>query len=872
MKTLRNFILSTFALLAIEEVSGQYVFLGTGKAINDECVELTAAQNFQRGWAYASSKFKLDQKDTAEFRIHAGTMDWGADGMVFMIHNDPRGIAAQGCAGEAMGYGSHPSGPWSSVCGYGTLSAIKPSVAIEFDTYQNSAQGDPSTDHIAYLENGNVNHGKKYSNLGNIEDGVEHVFMFTWDPKANRIRVYLDGKLKLNIRKDIRSKIFNNATEAYWGFSASTGGANNQQYFCTNDGQPIIFGDNVSIMSGESNNPLTWLNGVPQSGEAAVILNDHIVNMSQSWQVGSVNIAQTGELKVNDNKLALDKGDLTVNGTISVGNGVILMNGTESQNIAVKKGTDLKNVTIQNAAGAAVSNETLYLSGTLSLEEGDFNTNNKLRITSSGINESGRIGPIADIASLTGEISMERYIYSSNRLYRYMSSPVQDATLADWHDQIPITGTFDNPSSGPGIITNSPSVYAYNENSSGVRESGYYAYPTSGTTADNPINIGEGYAIYVRDNIERPNYVDVTGTTNTGDIAMPVAFTDHNDIEHDGWNLVGNPYPSQIDWDKIDISRRPNVDNAIYYTDNDNPSKIKRSYVNGIGNPIGTDGIIAPFQGFWVKANANNPGLTIIETDKSVANFQFYKEETSTDNAFRIRFSHSSGSHDETVVRFSEEATRNFDIEWDAYKLDQTVEMISTLSGNGEKLSINSIPVSTDDIDTIQLVLGNHKIGQNNIRFTELDKLDASISLALVDQHTGESIDIHKQKHYFFNIDENSSSQNPNRFYLIANQKFINDNSNEVEETEETIAENGINIYPNPSRGEVIQLDITDLSKGTIELTLTDLSGLTLHQEIFENNNSYIYKQLDLSDYTTGIYIVKVKTSNDTRAERIIIE
>lgn len=867
--------MSTFALFVIEEVRAQYVFLGTGKAINSECVELTAAKNYERGWAYASSKFKLDQKDTAEFRIHAGTMDWGADGMVFMIHNDPRGFAAQGCAGEAMGYGSHPSGIWSSVCGYGTQSAITPSVAIEFDTYQNASQGDPSTDHMAYLENGNVNHGKRYANLGNIEDGKEHTFMFTWDPSTKYVRVYLDGVEKLKIRKNIRKRIFGNAKEAYWGFSASTGGANNQQYFCTNEDEPIIFGDNVSVLSGESNNPLTWLNGVPKSGDAAVILSDHIVNMSQSWQVGSINVAQGGELKVNDNKLALDNGDLTVNGSISVGNGSVLMNGTEKQNISVKKATDLKNVTINNSAGVEVSNETLYLSGTLSLENGDFNTNDKLRITSSGINQSGRIGPIAVGASLTGEISMERYIYSSNRIYRYMSSPVQDATLADWHDQIPITGYFDNPSTGPGISTNSPSVYTYNENSSGIRESGYTAYPTSGTTADNPINVGQGYAVYVRDNIERPNYVDVTGTTNTGDISLPVAFTDHGDIENDGWNLLGNPYPSQIDWDNIEIARRPNVDNAIYYTDNDNPSKIKRSYVNGIGNPIGTSGIIAPFQGFWVKANATNPSLTIIETDKSAASFNFYKNETSTENAFRIRFSHGSGSYDETVIRFSTEATRNFDIEWDAYKLDQSIEMISTLSQDGEKLSINSMPVSTDDIDTIQIVLANHKIGQNNIRFTKLDKLDASISLKLVDQYTNEVIDLHNQKHYFFNIEENNASQDSNRFYIIADQKFINDNTNVVEEpqeNEESTRANGIKIYPNPSRGETVQLDITDLSEGNVEITLTDLNGFTLYTENFANNNAYIYKKLDLSNYATGIYIVKVKTGAETRAERIIIE
>ncbi len=85
-----------------------------------------------------------------------------------------------------------------------------------------------------------------------------------------------------------------------------------------------------------------------------------------------------------------------------------------------------------------------------------------------------------------------------------------------------------------------------------------------------------------------------------------VTFTPAGGPDADGWNLVGNPFQVTIDWDEPTWTRT-NVDQAAYVWD---PAQANYRVRNGgVGNL--TDGLIAPFQGFWAKANGPSPVLTV---------------------------------------------------------------------------------------------------------------------------------------------------------------------------------------------------------------------------------------------------------------------
>lgn len=206
----------------------QFHLMGTAEETSNDCIRLTPDLQYMEGIAYHTTKLNLANFFEIEFDIFLGDKDEGADGITFVIHDDARGFNAYGTYGECMGYGR-----WSR--NYLAGNYIAPSIAIEFDTYQNYRQNDPSHDHIAYLENGTNFHTSYWNNQDesfNLEDNYLHSFRFRWEPDIQQISVYLDENLVHQGKRDLVNDIFEGQTQVIWGFTASTGNKHNLQYFC----------------------------------------------------------------------------------------------------------------------------------------------------------------------------------------------------------------------------------------------------------------------------------------------------------------------------------------------------------------------------------------------------------------------------------------------------------------------------------------------------------------------------------------------------------------------------------------------------------------------------------------------------------------
>ncbi len=201
--------------------------LGDARDMMNGCIQLTSDRPYAEGIAYNRNKLDLDTYFQIEFDIYLGDKDEGADGITFVIHDDVRGFGAFGTWGECMGYGRF--NPFEAG------NSIDPSIAIEFDTYQNPWQNDPVSDHVAYLQHG-VSMHEHYWNGDNmsfdLEDDRLHSFYFRWDPTEKMITVLLDGEIVHKAGKDLKNEIFQGESMVIWGFTASTGRAHNHQYFC----------------------------------------------------------------------------------------------------------------------------------------------------------------------------------------------------------------------------------------------------------------------------------------------------------------------------------------------------------------------------------------------------------------------------------------------------------------------------------------------------------------------------------------------------------------------------------------------------------------------------------------------------------------
>jgi hypothetical protein len=219
------------------------------------CVTLTPDLTTQRGCAWdANSTLNFLANFTYEIDVNLGSNDGGADGMAFVIQNDPLGRCKCGTAGGALGAGG-----------------ITNSLTVELDTYINfedrddfiapllGCAGAEDPDHIDMWFGGVINpdldgncdgvvagertatpNAKRLQNpVGtnyNIENGLSHKFRISWNAGTTTLTATVLNTA-LTITYATISSTFNPITvfgtnTPYLGFTASTGGLSNTQSFC----------------------------------------------------------------------------------------------------------------------------------------------------------------------------------------------------------------------------------------------------------------------------------------------------------------------------------------------------------------------------------------------------------------------------------------------------------------------------------------------------------------------------------------------------------------------------------------------------------------------------------------------------------------
>jgi hypothetical protein len=192
-----------------------YVVNGSAAYLGADTWRLTPNAGSQGGSVWYQNYMSLNFNFDFTFNVYLGNNDGGADGIAFVMQPNSTGA---GGVGGGLGY-----------------QGITPSLAVEYDTYQND---DPFYDHVAIQPNGNVNtnsgayqYASARADGGNIEDGLWHTTRIVWDAASNNLKVYFDGSLRLNYTGNIVSTIFGNNPNVYWGFTGATGGASNLQQF-----------------------------------------------------------------------------------------------------------------------------------------------------------------------------------------------------------------------------------------------------------------------------------------------------------------------------------------------------------------------------------------------------------------------------------------------------------------------------------------------------------------------------------------------------------------------------------------------------------------------------------------------------------------
>ncbi len=199
---------------------------GDATQVSENEVRLTADSNNQFGTSMSIRTVDLSHNFTIDAEIYLGTKNNGADGISFVLHNDPDGSSAIG-TGEGSTLGSMAN---SSTVG------IRNGLSIEFDTYQSSSgSDDPADDHTQirdtdYSFNDTGGRVTNVTALNNLEDGNWHIVHLEWNAATFELSYAIDGVSMPGITDtDIATNYFDGSSSVYYGFTAATGGLNNVQ-------------------------------------------------------------------------------------------------------------------------------------------------------------------------------------------------------------------------------------------------------------------------------------------------------------------------------------------------------------------------------------------------------------------------------------------------------------------------------------------------------------------------------------------------------------------------------------------------------------------------------------------------------------------
>jgi len=223
-------------------------------------LRLTPNQDFNLGSAFLTTPFVISDNTSFEsqfqFRLHADDNNPSqlADGFVFIIQNDLRRASALGEAGGNLGYSALSD----------ISNSVLPSLAVEFDIYENLEYSDLNDNHVALLRDGSVNHAELglpvESSPFKLDNGNSHTAWIDYNGRTNEIQVFLsENSTKpdqplLSDQIDLSSVV---GSQAFVGFSAATGGSisdhdiENWQFTITNQDTAGLGGRVILSAAGD---------------------------------------------------------------------------------------------------------------------------------------------------------------------------------------------------------------------------------------------------------------------------------------------------------------------------------------------------------------------------------------------------------------------------------------------------------------------------------------------------------------------------------------------------------------------------------------------------------------------------------------------
>ncbi|KUG07328.1 nidogen-like domain-containing protein [Solirubrum puertoriconensis] len=620
----------------------------------------------------------------------------------------------------------------------------------------------------------------------------------------------------------------------------------------------------TGAVSTAFNDPANWSNNVLPAATDNATIPAGVPRMPVLNTLAAVNnltVANGASLTIADAGALTLTGNLANSGTIS-GGGTILTAGPSAQTLGGSSLITIGNLTV-GAAGAQLTSPVAVTR--LVTLTGNLASNGNLTLVSSGAGTA----MIANVgtASVTGNATVQRFISGTQNPgpgYRHLSSPVSNTTVADLSTGsfAPVVNPAFNTAPVGTVVSPFPNVFFYDQ--SRVSSTGFGSvadfdrgWVSPSNTAD-PLVPGQGYTV----NIAANQTLDFVGQPNNGTISR--TGLGRTAEEQSGWHLLGNPYPSPIDWDVAYLGAT-NLSSTAYVFKSTGQYDPGRYASYNATTQVGTNGgtrIIPLGQGFFVRTSAVGATGSINFTNAArLTAFVDAPLERTTQTRTLLKISlNGSGSPDQVAVYFEAAATAGYDAAYDAYKLHSGGSMLALGNEGSNLLAMSALPVLGTEPITVPLLVYADKAGSYSLQIDELLNLPAGTSVQLRDALTGTSLELKPQTAYAFEAKAGSSGT---RFSLLFTP-------GRPLATSKTQLATQVTVYPNPAHDKLwVRLPAT---KQAIQAVLFNALGQVVLRHTLPANRSAEAQAIALQKLPEGVYTLRLQIGNEVVAKRLVVQ
>jgi hypothetical protein len=546
---------------------------------------------------------------------------------------------------------------------------------------------------------------------------------------------------------------------------------------------------------------------------------------------------------------------------------------TNSGSATLSSATDYFDFTL-NSSSTTLSSGAHNVSGTLTVTNGGSLTTGGLLTLKSTASNTARVAAVS--GTISGNVTCEKYIAGgglstaspSKRAFRFLAHPFNagiNLSQLTGTGEIDITGTGGASNGFTATSTNNPSAFKYDaasatSNTGAGLQNGWVAYTSANGGAGNTWNQYKGLRVFYRgakgEGLAGSTYtvgnatLVMTGALNTGNQTINL---DYNSGASTGFNLVSNPYASNVDMTSVTGGRLVNVASSYYV------------WNLALGNrgaystqTFGSAYVLPAYASFFVSATAGGGSITFNESDKTATAATQSLLRTTAANKLRLQLKSGNILWDEFELEFGSKYKAATEYE-DAAKLANPDVSFYSVSASNDMLAIDRRSVLKDGES---VALGLDAAEARSYTLEVSDNTIANQELYLVDKYTNQTQKLEVGAIYSFSTDANPASQGVGRFTIVAKNILPS-----------LTLTNGftVTVGPNPTNRGVVTVSFTNEEALETSIKITDVQGKTV-QVINAGKVSIGNVKINTAKLQAGSYFITLSNGKQTKTQQLLIQ